>query len=48
MKLETQRRTGLCGSFPCTHSEVMCDGTPHFTLSLNGLLTFDLSGDVGL
>lgn len=35
-------------SFPCTHSEVMCDGAPNFTLCLNGLLIFDLSGKVGL
>lgn len=44
----TQRRRSGCGSFNCTHSEVMLDGTPHFTLCLNGLLTFDLSGEVGL
>lgn len=43
-----QRRTRGSGSFPCTHSEVMRDGTPHFTLCLNGLLTFDLSREVDL
>lgn len=35
-------------SFPSTHSEVMRDGAAHLTLCLNGLLTFDLSGEVGL
>lgn len=35
-------------SLPCTHSELMRDGTPNFTLRLNGLLTFDLSIEVGL
>lgn len=44
----TQRRTSGSGSFPSTHSEVMCDGTPHFTLRLNGLLIFFISGEVSL
>lgn len=35
-------------SLPWTHSELMRDGTPDFTLRLNGLLTFDLSMEVGL
>lgn len=34
--------------FRCAHFEAMRDGTPHFTLRLNGLLTYDLSGEVGL
>lgn len=44
----TERRTSGSGSFPCTHSEVMRDGVPHFTLCIDGLLTFVLSGEVGL
>lgn len=36
------------GGSGCTHFEVMRDGTPHFTLRLNGLLAYDLSGEVGL